>query len=104
MAHLMENEKNSPWTEIDFEDKEQAVEKLFTILAEKLEQRVKKEKKKKAGKPKGKYTKGFETELFTFDFDKENIDKGTYDEILPDLQMRMRGVKTGRIQFEKSGS
>lgn len=93
MERLMAKEAGIPWTPIDFDDKQHAIEKLFNTIIKKLNKRIKKEERGKKRKVNGMFTKDFQTKLFKFDFDKEVISKKEYKERLPELQYRMREIQ-----------
>lgn len=82
-----------PWTEIDFEHKNEAINTLFSTIIEKLEKRIEKEETTPVQRIVSDFTRYFETELFTFDFEEESLKKSKYKELLPDLQLRMREIQ-----------
>ncbi|GAA3732018.1 polyphosphate--AMP phosphotransferase [Salinicoccus jeotgali] len=82
-----------PWTVIDFEDKEGAVNTLFSTVVERLEARLEQEDQTQDGSVDGDFTKKYEAEFFDFDFEDEKISGKDYKAILPDLQSRMREIQ-----------
>src|SRR5699024_9123935 len=92
MEYFLQDETFSPWTQIDFHNKEDAANTLYSAIITRLKKRIKAEHKNKP-KTEGRFSDNFKTDLFTFDFDKETIPKHEYKEILPDLQARMREIQ-----------
>lgn len=92
MEYFLQDETVSPWTQIDFHNKEDAANTLYSAIITRLKKRIKAEHKNKP-KTEGRFSDNFKTDLFTFDFDKETIPKHEYKEILPDLQARMREIQ-----------
>ena len=92
MAYFIDKETVLPWTCIDFHNKEQAAETLYSTIIKTLKKRIKKEKK--TGKQiDGQFTKNYDTSMFNFDFDKEKISKKEYKKLLPKLQERIREIQ-----------
>lgn len=92
MDCFLRNKSVSPWIQIDFHNKEDAANTLYSTIITRLKERIKVEHKSKT-KVDGKFNDSFKTDLFTFDFDKESIKKSQYKEILPDLQARIREIQ-----------
>ncbi|CAM2856130.1 phosphate--AMP phosphotransferase [Salinicoccus roseus] len=95
MQHFLDAPTGCPWTVIDFEDKGEAINTLFSTIIDRLEARVEDEEKADEPEVDGAFSEGYEAEFFDFDFEKEKIKKKEYKKILPGLQERMR-----EIQFE----
>ncbi|WP_342387648.1 phosphate--AMP phosphotransferase [Salinicoccus bachuensis] len=93
MKQFLEAPTGCPWTVIDFEDKGEAINTLFSTIIERLEERVEKEEQAEAPKVDGEFTEDYEAEFFNFDFEKEKIKKKEYKKILPGLQERMREIQ-----------
>ena len=92
MKYFLQDEKFCPWTQINFHNKEEAADKLYSTIINRLKKRIREEENKNP-ETDGKFSEDFETDLFIFDFDKESIKKSEYKDILPDLQARMREIQ-----------
>src|SRR5690625_1613072 len=93
MHDFINQEQHIPWTEIDFEDKNEAINTMFETIIDTLEKRIATKETTPVQRIVSDFTKYFETELFTFDFEKEKISKKEYKEILPELQLKMRDIQ-----------
>lgn len=82
-----------PWTVLDFEDRGQAVNRMFRTIIDRLEKRIDADGKKTEDAADGDFSEDYEAELFKFDFEREKIKKKKYKEILPGLQERMREIQ-----------
>ncbi|WP_411842588.1 phosphate--AMP phosphotransferase [Salinicoccus sp. HZC-1] len=93
MEQFLNSSSESQWTKIDFEEKDEAVNKLFETVITRLEERI--ESEDNAGKTEsdGDFSEDYEAELFKFDFEKEKLKKKEYKKILPGLQERMREIQ-----------
>lgn len=92
MKHYLGDETVCPWTQIDFHNKEEAADTLYSTIIDRLKKRIEEEQNKEA-QIDGRFSDSFETDLFTYDFDKESIKKSEYKNILPELQARMREIQ-----------
>lgn len=92
MKHYLRDETVCPWTQIDFHNKEEAADTLYSTIIDRLKKRIEEEQNKKA-QIDGRFSDSFKSELFTYDFDKESIKKSEYRDILPELQARMREIQ-----------
>lgn len=93
MEQFLNATSGDQWTTIDFEEKEEAVNRLFETVINRLEERVASEDDSKDVEADGSFSKDYEAELFKFDFEKEKIKKKEYKRILPGLQERMREIQ-----------
>lgn len=93
MEQFLNAPSGSQWTKIDFEGKEEAVNRLFETVISCLEKRIESEEEIEDEKADGNFSKDYEAELFKFDFEKEKIKKKEYKKILPDLQERVREIQ-----------
>lgn len=93
IARFIDGDTNSPWTKIDFHDKEQAINTLYSTIIKKLKSRINKESAENTKKFDGMFSDKFKTELFTFDIENEKIKKTDYKNELPELQARMREIQ-----------
>ena len=92
MKHYLGDETVCPWTQIDFHNKEEAADTLYSTIIDRLKKRIEEEQNKEA-QIDGRFSDSFETDLFTYDFDKESIKKSEYKNILPELQARRREIQ-----------
>ena len=92
MEHFLMDETVCPWTRIDFRNKEEAANTLYSTIIKQLKIRIKTEQESKP-QIDGMFQSDFKTSLFTFDFDKESIQKNEYKDMLPALQSRMREIQ-----------
>ncbi|MGO1923453.1 MAG: phosphate--AMP phosphotransferase [Jeotgalicoccus sp.] len=92
MEYFLQDETVSPWTKIAFHNKEEAADILYSTIINRLKKRIEEEQNKKS-QIDGKFSYNFKTDLFTFDFDKESIQKSEYKDVLPELQARMREIQ-----------
>lgn len=92
MEHFLMDETVCPWTRIDFHNKEEAANTLYSSIIKQLKIRIKREQENKP-QIDGMFQRDFKTGLFTFDFDKESIGKNEYKDMLPALQSRMREIQ-----------
>lgn len=92
MEYFLKEETLCPWTQINFHNKEEAAHKLYNTIINRLKKRIKSEENRQH-KIDGRFSENFETDLFTFDFDKESIKKKEYKNMLPGLQARMREIQ-----------
>ena len=92
MEYFLQDETVSPWTKIAFHNKEEAADILYSTIINRLKKRIEEEQNKKS-QIDGKFSYNFKTDLFTFDFDKESIQKSEYKDVLPGLQARMREIQ-----------
>lgn len=92
MEYFLQDETVSPWTKIAFHNKEEAADILYSTIINRLKKRIEEEQNKKS-QIDGKFSDNFKTDLFTFDFDKESIQKSEYKDVLPGLQARMREIQ-----------
>lgn len=93
MEIFLENPTPSPWTMLDFKEEQPAVESLFETIFKRLERRIKHEENKSHAHYDGAFTNPYNSTLFTFDFEKESLDKDDYNEELERYQQRMREVQ-----------
>lgn len=93
MQGFIDQKQQVPWTEINFEDKNEAINTMFKTIINTLEDRIEKEQTTAVERVVSDFTRYFETELFTFDFDEEKIEKKKYKDILPELQLKMREIQ-----------
>ncbi len=100
MQDFINQEQHIPWTEIDFEDKNEAINTMFKTIIDTLEERIEKERTTAVERIVSDFTKYFESDLFTFDFDKEKLSKKEYKEILPELQLKMRDIQFQLYQYK----
>lgn len=92
MEYFLQDETVSPWIKITFHNKEEAANTLYSTIINQLKKRIKKEQSK-SPLIDGKFSDNFETDLFTYDFDKESIKKNQYKALLPELQSKMREIQ-----------
>ncbi|TDM12141.1 phosphate--AMP phosphotransferase [Macrococcus lamae] len=81
----------SPWTIINYSERNQAINDMYEVIIERLEAALKKQKKKKKQPADGKFTKNFTTDLFVDT--EDDMSKKDYKKILPELQDRMREIQ-----------
>lgn len=97
MKYFLQDETVSPWTQIAFHNKEEAADTLYSTIINRLKKRIEEEQNKKS-QIDGRFSDNFKTDLFTFDFDKESIQKSEYKDVLPGLQARMREIQSQLYQ------
>ncbi len=73
------------------------LQKITTAIINRLKKRIEEEQNKKS-QIDGRFSDNFKTDLFTFDFDKESIQKSEYKDVLPGLQARMREIQSQLYQ------
>ena len=93
MEIFLENPTPSPWTILDFKEEQSAVESLFETIFERLERRIMYEENKSHPHYDGEFSNPYNSTLFTFDFEKESLEKDEYSEKLEHYQQRMREVQ-----------
>ncbi|MFB9860900.1 phosphate--AMP phosphotransferase [Salinicoccus siamensis] len=93
MNQFLDTPTGSPWEVIDFEDKEGAVNTLFSTVVKRLEARLEREDQTQEEVVDGDFTEDYEAEFFDFNFEDEKISRKDYKAILPDLQSRMREIQ-----------
>lgn len=93
MEQFLKGSSKCPWTKIDFEEKEEAVNSLFETVIDRLEKRIESGSNTEDAEADGDFSENYEAQLFKFDFEKEKIKKKEYKKILPGLQERMREIQ-----------
>lgn len=93
MSYFISRQTLSPWQTVNFHSKEQAINDMYEILIERIEKRIEKENKDSSQIVDGRFSKDFQTHMFTFDFDEEQIKKKEYKSRLPELQEKMREIQ-----------
>ncbi len=81
----------SPWTNITYDERNQAINDMYEVIIERLEAALKKHDEQQKEAVDGKFTEDFKTELFVDAEDK--ISKKDYKKQLPELQDRMRELQ-----------
>ena len=93
MSYFINRQTLCPWEVVNFHNSDQAVNDMYKILIDRLESRIERASTAEEPVVDGKFTRDFETKLFTFDFDKEKMKKKDYQKRLPLLQEKMREIQ-----------
>ncbi|UDI77429.1 phosphate--AMP phosphotransferase [Staphylococcus taiwanensis] len=88
MHQFIKNDKQ--WKTIDYTDRQNAIEKMYEHIIERLEHAIKRYNKKE-DKRDGAFSSHFETDLFNVEVDK--VSKKEYKSLIVELQKRMREIQ-----------
>ncbi|GGB11066.1 phosphate--AMP phosphotransferase [Macrococcus hajekii] len=93
LKHLIKETKDiAPWHTINYTERGQAVNEMYELLIDELEQALKDKKKKEENKKiDGKFSDDFKTDLF--EDTEDEMSKSDYKDLLPELQQRMRELQ-----------
>ncbi|MCJ1661351.1 phosphate--AMP phosphotransferase [Staphylococcus sp. NRL 18/288] len=88
MHQFIKNDKQ--WKIIDYTERQNAIEKMYHHIIERLEKAIDKHQKREQ-QVDGKFTANFTTDLFNIDVDK--VSKNDYKTLINELQKRMREIQ-----------